>query len=76
MLTKIREWILLAEFLALKAAAGVSNSLEEQIVPKIGRGVEYARKFIIKLECKFISNIRITVSTVYYYHYDRNCKGF
>ena len=53
MLTKIQEWILIAEFLALKAAAGVSNSLEEQIVPKIGRGVEYARKFIIKLECKF-----------------------
>ena len=49
MLTKIREWILIAEFLALKAAAGVSNSSEEQIVSKIGRGVEYARKFIIKL---------------------------
>ena len=49
MLTKIQEWILIAEFLALKAAAGVSNSSEEQIVSKIGRGVEYARKFIIKL---------------------------
>ena len=53
MLTKIQEWILIAECLDLKATAGDSNSLEEQIVPKIGRGVEYARKFIIKLECKF-----------------------
>ena len=53
MLTKIQEWILIAEFLALKAAAGVSNNLEEQIVPKIGRAVEYARRFIIKLEYKF-----------------------
>ena len=53
MLTKIQEWILIAELLALKAAAVVPKNLEEQIVPKMGRDVEYARRFIIKLECKF-----------------------
>jgi len=37
MLTKIQDWLLVAELLALKAAAVVSNSLEEQIVHKIER---------------------------------------
>ena len=40
MLTKIQEWMLLAVLLALKAAADVPNNLEEQVVPKIGRGME------------------------------------
>ena len=48
----------IAELLALKAAAVVPSNSEGFFsrvftVPKMERGVEYARRFIIKLECKF-----------------------
>ena len=58
-----------AELLALKAAAVVPSNSEGFYskvftVPKMERGVEYARRFIINLKVSFIIFIRITVSTV------------
>ena len=59
----------IAELLALKAAAVVPSNTEGFYskvftVPKMERGVEYARRFIINLKVSLIIYIRITVSTV------------
>ena len=58
-----------SELLALKAAAVVPSNSEGFYnkvftVSKMGRGVEYARRFIINLKVSLIINIRITVSIV------------